>query len=200
MRRLGLAQSRWVITDGGMYHTAELLAECRFQTLMTTKKTTNLTSPPTGTKVLSDKVEHFTESVIREMTRQAMLYGAINLAQGLPDFPAPEEIKRAAQKAIAADIINRHYLGREEFAPCDCAKGAATGTESPSIRRKRLRCAAERPRLWLPLCWRLRPRRRGRDLRALLRKLPAGFGPLRDETPVREIASASRREKRVDFR
>ena len=31
---------------------------------------------------LSDKVEHFTESVIREMTRQAMQYGAVNLAQG----------------------------------------------------------------------------------------------------------------------
>src|SRR5260370_39791068 len=30
---------------------------------------------------LSDKVEHFTESVIREMTRQAMQYGAVNLAQ-----------------------------------------------------------------------------------------------------------------------
>src|SRR6202158_5648109 len=53
---------------------------------------------------LSDKVEHFTESVIREMTRQAMLHGAVNLAQGFPDFPAPAEIKRAAQEAIAADI------------------------------------------------------------------------------------------------
>ena len=53
---------------------------------------------------LSDKVEHFTESVIREMTRQAMLHGAINLAQGFPDFPAPAEIKQAAQQAVASDI------------------------------------------------------------------------------------------------
>src|ERR1700688_2373721 len=53
---------------------------------------------------LSDKVEHFTESVIRGMTRQAMLHGAVNLAQGFPDFPAPAEIKRAAQEAIAADV------------------------------------------------------------------------------------------------
>ncbi len=53
---------------------------------------------------LSDKVEHFTESVIREMTRQAMLHGAVNLAQGFPDFPAPAEIKRAAQEAISADV------------------------------------------------------------------------------------------------
>jgi aspartate/methionine/tyrosine aminotransferase len=53
---------------------------------------------------LSDKVEHFTESVIREMTRQAMLHGAVNLAQGFPDFPAPAEIKQAAQEAVAHDV------------------------------------------------------------------------------------------------
>jgi len=53
---------------------------------------------------LSDKVSHFTESVIREMTRQAMLHGAVNLAQGFPDFSAPAEIKKAAQEAVAADV------------------------------------------------------------------------------------------------
>jgi aspartate/methionine/tyrosine aminotransferase len=52
----------------------------------------------------SDRVGHFTESVIREMTRQAMLFGAVNLAQGFPDFPAPAEIKQAAQQAVAADV------------------------------------------------------------------------------------------------
>jgi aspartate/methionine/tyrosine aminotransferase len=54
--------------------------------------------------LLSGKVELFTESVIREMTRQAMQYGAINLAQGFPDFPAPREIKESAQEAIAGDV------------------------------------------------------------------------------------------------
>jgi len=53
---------------------------------------------------LSDKVEHFTESVIRDMTRQALQYGAVNLAQGFPDFSAPAEIKQAAQQAIADDV------------------------------------------------------------------------------------------------
>ena len=53
---------------------------------------------------LSEKVEHFTESVIREMTRQAMQYGAVNLSQGFPDFAAPDEVKKAAQDAIAADV------------------------------------------------------------------------------------------------
>jgi aminotransferase len=55
-------------------------------------------------KIISHKAEQFTESVIREMTRQANLYGAINLSQGFPDFPAPEEIKLAACDAIMADI------------------------------------------------------------------------------------------------
>jgi aminotransferase len=53
---------------------------------------------------LSDRVAHFTESVIREMTRQAMVHNAINLAQGFPDFPAPAEIKKAAQDAVASDV------------------------------------------------------------------------------------------------
>ena len=55
-------------------------------------------------KMLSAKAERFTESVIREMTRLAMQYGAVNLAQGFPDFPAPAEIKEAARAAIAADV------------------------------------------------------------------------------------------------
>jgi aminotransferase len=53
---------------------------------------------------LSDKVSQFTESVIREMTRQAMLHGAVNLAQGFPDFAAPAEIKQAARAAIDSDV------------------------------------------------------------------------------------------------
>jgi aminotransferase len=53
---------------------------------------------------LSSKAAQFTESVIREMTRLALQHKAVNLSQGFPDFPAPAEIKRAAQDAIAADI------------------------------------------------------------------------------------------------
>ena len=40
------------------------------------------------------------ESVIREMTRRAMAHGAINLAQGFPDFPPPIEILDAARQAL----------------------------------------------------------------------------------------------------
>ena len=46
----------------------------------------------------------FSESVIREMTRVANEYGAINLAQGMPDFPMPEPMKDAACAAIHGDI------------------------------------------------------------------------------------------------
>jgi aspartate/methionine/tyrosine aminotransferase len=53
---------------------------------------------------LSTKADQFTESVIREMTRLALKHNAVNLSQGFPDFPAPAEIKRAAQDAIAADV------------------------------------------------------------------------------------------------
>ncbi len=46
----------------------------------------------------------FTESVIRGMTRLANEHGAINLAQGFPNFPAPEALKEAAIAAIRADV------------------------------------------------------------------------------------------------
>jgi aminotransferase len=52
---------------------------------------------------ISAKAGSFSESVIREMTRLANLHGAINLGQGFPDFPAPDEVKRAASRAIADD-------------------------------------------------------------------------------------------------
>jgi aminotransferase len=52
----------------------------------------------------SAKAETFTESVIREMTRLAIAHGAINLAQGFPDFSCPDELKEAAKAAIDADV------------------------------------------------------------------------------------------------
>jgi aspartate/methionine/tyrosine aminotransferase len=51
----------------------------------------------------SAKARCFTESVIREMTRLANRHGAVNLAQGFPDFAAPAAIKAAAKAAIDAD-------------------------------------------------------------------------------------------------
>jgi aminotransferase len=48
----------------------------------------------------ASRTAFFTESVIREMTRVADQYGAINLAQGFPDFEPPEELLAAAARAL----------------------------------------------------------------------------------------------------
>ncbi len=53
---------------------------------------------------ISARAASFTELVIREMNRLAVDAGAVGLAQGFPDFPAPPEIKEAAARAIAADV------------------------------------------------------------------------------------------------
>jgi aspartate/methionine/tyrosine aminotransferase len=64
-----------------------------------------------------------TESVIREMTRLAGQYNAVNLAQGYPDFPAPEVIKEAARQAISDDI-NQYAItwGAKRFRDAIAAK------------------------------------------------------------------------------
>lgn len=53
--------------------------------------------------VSSRRLARFTESVIREQTRLARVHGAVNLAQGFPDFPCPPELKELSRRAIAED-------------------------------------------------------------------------------------------------
>ena len=53
-------------------------------------------------RYVSERSQLFTQSIIREMTRQNMLYSGVNLAQGYPDFDPPEVIKEAAVEAIRA--------------------------------------------------------------------------------------------------
>lgn len=55
-------------------------------------------------KGASNKASQFQESVIREMSRLAAKHKAVNLAQGLPDFPCPPELKTAAAEALNSDI------------------------------------------------------------------------------------------------
>ncbi|HET6679732.1 MAG TPA: aminotransferase class I/II-fold pyridoxal phosphate-dependent enzyme [Gemmatimonadaceae bacterium] len=52
----------------------------------------------------ANRTATFSESVIREMTRVAQQHGAINLAQGFPDFPMPQAMKDAACAAIQGDV------------------------------------------------------------------------------------------------
>jgi aspartate/methionine/tyrosine aminotransferase len=53
---------------------------------------------------ISTRVQGFTESVIREMTRVVDRYGGVNLAQGMPNFPPPRELLEAAHRAIDGDF------------------------------------------------------------------------------------------------
>jgi aminotransferase len=48
---------------------------------------------------ISSRLDGFTESIIRKMTRVANEYGAINLSQGFPDFDPPVELIEALKKA-----------------------------------------------------------------------------------------------------
>ena len=54
--------------------------------------------------MIAQRASTFTESVIREMTRVAHQHGAINLAQGFPDFPMPAPMKDAACAALHGDV------------------------------------------------------------------------------------------------
>jgi aspartate/methionine/tyrosine aminotransferase len=67
-------------------------------------RTPELRTSELRTKFRALRTHGIVESVIREMTRLALQHGAVNLAQGFPDFPAPEILKRAAAEAIAADV------------------------------------------------------------------------------------------------
>ena len=59
---------------------------------------------PELVKTASEKAKQFKESVIREMSRLAAEHKAVNLAQGLPDFPCPDQLKTAAIDALNDDI------------------------------------------------------------------------------------------------
>lgn len=52
---------------------------------------------------LATHLSGFTESVIRAMTRLAQQTGAVNLAQGFPDFDPPAELIAAAHRALDGD-------------------------------------------------------------------------------------------------
>ncbi|HEX5431568.1 MAG TPA: aminotransferase class I/II-fold pyridoxal phosphate-dependent enzyme [Bryobacteraceae bacterium] len=71
----------------------------------------------------ADRTAGIAESVIREMSRLAARHKAVNLAQGFPDFPAPEAIKQAAAQAIAANI-NQYAItwGAKRFRDAIAAK------------------------------------------------------------------------------
>jgi aspartate/methionine/tyrosine aminotransferase len=54
--------------------------------------------------MISKRVQGFTESVIREMTRVNQQYDGINLAQGMPNFRPPRALIEAAHQALDGDF------------------------------------------------------------------------------------------------
>src|SRR6202167_6123879 len=92
----------------------------------------------------SDRTQRVNESVIREMTRMALEHKAVNLAQGFPDFPAPEILKNAAREAITADI-NQYAItcGSKPFRDAIAAKYRRTyGLEVDPEREVTVCCGA----------------------------------------------------------
>jgi len=92
----------------------------------------------------SARTANFCESVIREMTRLAIIHGAVNLAQGFPDFPAPVDLKQAAIDAIEADH-NQYPItwGTKTFRNAIAGKYARTyGVEVDPERELTVCCGA----------------------------------------------------------
>ena len=77
----------------------------------------------TAGRFRSRRTADFTESVIRETTRLAIQHGAVNLAQGMPDFSTPEELKGAARRAVSEDF-NQYAItwGAKPFREAIAAK------------------------------------------------------------------------------
>ncbi|KXS48869.1 MAG: aminotransferase [Halanaerobium sp. 4-GBenrich] len=58
---------------------------------------------------LNKKIDKFSDSVIRRMTRIANKYDAVNLSQGFPDFDPPAELKEAL-KDVAGGSIHQYAV------------------------------------------------------------------------------------------
>ena len=93
---------------------------------------------------VSSRTKMLSESVIREMTRMADKYGALNLAQGFPDFPAPAAIKEAAVKAIEEDY-NQYAVtwGSPNLRDAICEKAAwFNGIKADPVKNVTVTCGS----------------------------------------------------------
>jgi len=79
-----------------------------------------MTVPAAAHTHVSRKASLFTESVIREMTREAMKYGAVNLSQGFPDFAARTTSSASPCKPSPTTSINTQSPGERKVSRRDC--------------------------------------------------------------------------------
>ena len=92
----------------------------------------------------STKTAGFKESVIRDMSRLALQHGAVNLAQGFPDFPAPELVKNAAVRAIERDVNQYANIGERNHFATQLRKNTERPTRWSTTLNERSRSAAAR--------------------------------------------------------
>ena len=78
-------------------------------------------------RTLSGRTAHFTDSVIRRMTRISAKYGAVNLSQGFPDFEPP-----------AAILDRMAQVSREDFHQYSVTWGAANLREAIAAKQSAL--------------------------------------------------------------
>jgi N-succinyldiaminopimelate aminotransferase len=99
------------------------------------------------------KWQGFQTSIFTQMTQKAIKAGAVNLAQGFPDFDGPDEIKDAAIAAIKNGLNQyapatglpelRQLLARRQSARMDMAIDADTETTVFSGATEALYCATQ---------------------------------------------------------
>jgi len=99
------------------------------------------------------KWQGFQTSIFSQMTQKAMKAGAVNLAQGFPDFDGPDEIKDAAIAAIKSGLNQyapatgllelRQLLARRQSARMDMAIDADTEVTVFSGATEALYCATQ---------------------------------------------------------
>ena len=97
---------------------------------------------------LSTRTAHFTDSVIRRMTRISNQYGAVNLSQGFPDFDPPQAIlNRLAE--VAHEDFHQYSItwGAQNFreALAEKQKPLDGPRHRPEQRDRRPPAAAPRP-------------------------------------------------------
>ena len=68
---------------------------------------------------LSRRNQHFTDSVIRRMTRVSLQCGAINLAQGFPDFDPPRALTNPGDKIVMFSPYFENYRAQAIMADCE---------------------------------------------------------------------------------
>ncbi len=146
----------------------------------------------------SAKAGRFTESVIRDMTRLALRHGAVNLAQGFPDFACPPELKAAAIEAIEGDVNQyaitwgapglpgRHRRQDEPLVPRLDGRSGDRGDGHLRGDRGHDRGHAGAAG----------PGRRGGGLRAVLRELRPRRDPVRRHGALRDAARARLDDRR----